>query len=290
MRKPHNFVRRRLLLGATALGVGFMLSRRVAGADFSRPIEIGLMPYMQTARLLETHQSLRRHIEATFKRPAVLSTAADFLSFQRRVLRGDFDLVLTGGNLAWQAWLDARMMPVAVAKKFVVVQIVVHKDSRITAVAGLRGKTVATVDPITTVAQTTVLLLRDGGLEAGRDVQLRHEKTPFNSAQAVVFDEAAAAGFPSISFHALTPDIRSKLRVIAESAPLPGVIFVSRMAPDIPSPEQFQAALFRYAQDTPEGRAYIKDLGHDGLLKPDFKRLKVLDSLVPEIRRLLANP
>jgi ABC-type phosphate/phosphonate transport system substrate-binding protein len=290
MRKPHDVVRRRLLLGATALGVGLMLSRRVASADFSRPIEIGLMPYMPTSRLIEAHQSLRRHIEETFKRQAVLSTAPDFQSFQRRVLRGDFDLVLSGGNLAWQAHLDAGMVPIAVSRKFVIVRIVVGKDSRITSIADLRGKTVATIDAFTTVAQITVRLLREGGLEVGRDVQLLHEKTPFNSAQAVVFGEAAAAGLPDISFRALTPEIRGGLRVIKESAPLPGVIFLSRQASDIPSPGQFQAALFRYAHETPAGRAYLKDLGHDGLVRPDFKRLKVLDSLVPEVRRMLAQP
>lgn len=290
MRKPHDFVRRRLLLGATALGVGLMLSRRVASADFSRPIEIGLMPYLPTTRLLEAHQSLRRHIEETFKRPAALSTAPDFLSFQRRVLRGDFDLVLTGPNIGWQAWLDAGMVPIAVSKRFVIIQIVVPKDSRITSVADLRGKTVATIDAFTTTSQITVRLLREAGLEVGRDVQLRHEKTPFSSVQAVVFGEAAAAGFHNVPFHTLNPEIRDGLRVIKESAPLPGVMFLSRRAPDIPSPEQFQAALFRYAQETPAGRAYIEDLGHDGLLRPDFKRLKVLDGLVPEVRRMLAQP
>lgn len=285
------FVRRRRMLIAAAL-LPLACAGLAAGESNKpgRPLEIGLMPYMPTARLFESHQSLRHHIETTFKRPAVLSTAPDFHTFQRRVLRGDFDLVLTGPNIGWQAYLDAGMVPIAVSKKFVVIQIVVAKDSGIKAIADLRGKAVATIGAITTTSQTTVQLLREGGLEADKDVQLRHEQTPFNSAQAVVLGEVAAAGFPNVSFQALTPDIRDRLRIIKESAPLPGVMFISRKAPDVPSPEQFQAALFSYANDTPEGRAYVRELGHEGLLKPDFTALKVLDSLVPAVRRILAKP
>ncbi len=248
------------------------------------------MPYMPTAQLLATHQALRRHIEEAFGRPARLSSAPDFRVFQTRVLRGDFDLVLTGPSIGWQAYLDAGMHPIAVSKKLVIVQIVVARDSPIKSVADLRGKTVATIDAITTTSQITVRLLHQAGLEAGRDVQLRHERTPFNSAQAVVLGEAAAAGFPNVSLQALTPEIRDRLRIIKESTPVPGVMFISRKAADIPSPEKFQEALFGFAQDTPEGRDYIKVLGHEGLLRPDFKFLGVLDDLVPEVRRIMAGP
>ncbi|MBU0753159.1 MAG: phosphate/phosphite/phosphonate ABC transporter substrate-binding protein [Gammaproteobacteria bacterium] len=283
------FNRRRMLL-ATSVALLLPLARGslAAAGGGGRVIEIGLMPYMPTARLFAVHESLRRYIEATFKRPAVLSTAPDFHTFQRRVLEGELDLALTGPNIGWQAHLDGPMTPVAVSRKLVVIQIMVARDGPIRSLADLRGKAVATIDAITTTSQTTVVMLREAGLEAGRDVQLRHEKTPFNSAQNVVLGETAAAGFPNVSLRTLPPEMQAKLRIIAESDPLPGVMFISRRAPGIPSPEQFQAALLGFA-DTPEGKIYIRDLDHAGLQKPDFKQLKILDRLIPEVRRAMAK-
>jgi len=282
--------RRRLLLGAAALCTGLTVARRAASADFARPLEVGLMPYLPTATLIAGHQPLRRFLEIHFRRPVALSTAPDFHSFQRRVVRGDFDLILTGPAIGWQAYLDAGFTPVAVSQKLVVVQLLVAKDGPIQSLEQLRGQTVATIDPMTFTAQTTVVMLREHGLTAGRDVQLRHEKVPFNSAQAVAIGEVAAAGFPSVSWPALTPEIRDRLRTIKVSAGYPGVMFMSRQAADIPSPMEFQAALLTFARDTKAGRAYVKEFDHGALLRPDLKALRALERFVPEVRRLLAQP
>jgi phosphonate transport system substrate-binding protein len=282
--------RRRLLLGGVALCAGWSVARRAASADFARPLEVGLMPYLPTATLINGHQPLRRFLEIHFRRPVALSTAPDFYSFQRRVVRGDFNLILTGPSIGWQAHLDAGFRPVAVSQKLVVVQILVAKDSPIQSLEQLRGQTVATIDPMTYTAQTTVIMLREHGLTAGRDVQLRHEKVPFNSAQAVALGEVAAAGFPNVSWPALTPEIRDKLRILKASAGYPGVMFMSREAADIPSPAEFQTALLTFARDTEAGRAFVKEFNHEGLLKPDLKALRTLERFVPEVRRLLAQP
>ncbi|MDO9244541.1 MAG: PhnD/SsuA/transferrin family substrate-binding protein, partial [Rhodocyclaceae bacterium] len=185
---------------------------------------------------------------------------------------------------------DAGFTPVVVSQKLVAVQLLVAKDGPIQSLEQLRGQTVATIDPMTYTAQTTVIMLREHGLTAGRDVQLRHEKVPFNSVQAVVMGEAAAAGIPNFSWPALTPEIRDKLRILKASVGYPGAMFMSRQAPDIPSPAEFQVALLTFARDTEAGRAFVKEFNHDALLKPDLKALRTLERFVPEVRRLLAQP
>ncbi len=282
--------RRRLLLGGVALCAGLAVARRAASADFARPLEVGLLPYLPTAALIAGHQPLRRFLEIHFRRPVVLSTAPDFYSFQRRVVRGDFDLILTGPAIGWQAHLDAGFTPLAVSQKLVVVQILVARDGPIQSVGQLRGQTVATIDPMTFTAQTTVLMLREHGLTAGQDVQLLYEKVPFNSVQAVALGEVAAAGIPNFSWPALPSELRDKLRILKVSAGYPGAMFMSRQAADIPSPAEFQAALLSFARDTEAGRAFVKEFNHDALLKPDLKALRTLERFVPEVRRLLAQP
>lgn len=290
MRQPHDPVRRRLLLGAAVLCAGPMLARRAASADFSPPIEMGILPYLPTASLLAGHQSLRRHFEETFKRPVALSTAPDFRSFQQRVLQGDFDFIIIGPGPGWQAHVDRKHQVIAVSRRRVSVYFLVPHDSPIKSIADLRGKTLATIDPLTVTAQTTMMVLREHKLRPDTDLKIRHEKTPFNCAQAVALGTVAAASFPNVAYQSLPAEIRGEIKIIHESDSMPGVLFMVRPAPNMPAPEAFQAALFRFADKTEAGRAFIKELNHDGLAKPDPEALRVLDRFLPETRRIMAQP
>jgi phosphonate transport system substrate-binding protein len=284
--------RRRLLLGTAALGSGAVLPRLAAGADHSggaRPLEIGILPYMPTATLIAGHQALRRYLEERFKRPVALSTAPDFRSFQHRVLAGEFDVAIIGPGPGWQAHLDRGHQVIAVSKRMVRIYILVAKGSPIKNLADLRGTTLATIDPLTVTSQTTMAVLRDSQLQPGTDIQVRHEKTPFNAARALALGEVAAAGFPNVAYPNLPTDIRDKLRILVETDGMPGVLFMARPAPDVPTPEEFQAALFRFVE-TAEGKAYVKEFNHDGLIRPDPNVLRTLDRFVPETRRLMAGP
>lgn len=282
---PPNGSRRRLLLGAAALALAGRAAV-AAGARAPRPIEFGLIPYLPTATLIARHQPLRRHLEEALGRPVVLSTAPDFQTFQRRVLDGDFDFIITGPGPGWQAHVDRGQQVVAVSQRMVRIHFLVAADSPVRDFAGLRGKTLATIDPLTITAQTTIATLQEHSLRPGIDIHVRHEKTPFNCAQAVILGEIAAAGLTSAVYANLPADMREKLRVFHESEGFPGMLFMVRPAPDMPRPEEFQAALLRFA-DSAAGRAFLKDLNHDGLLRPDAKALRSLDRFLPETRRVM---
>lgn len=293
MHPPHDAIRRRLLLAATLAVAGAATHRLAAAADaakgLARPIEIGILPYMPTAALLAGHQGLRSHFEEAFKRPAAVSTAPDFHSFQHRVVAGDFDFIIIGPGPGWQAHLDHKYPVVAVSRRMVSIYILVGKGAPLRTLADLRGRTLATIDPMTVTSQTTMLLLREHKLQPGTDVRIRHEKSPFNAAQALALGEVDAAGFPNVAYPSLPHELTDKLRILHESAGMPGVLFMVRPAPDMPSAEAFQAALFGFGE-TEAGRKYLREFNHDALLKPDPKALRTLDRFVPEIRRLLSTP
>lgn len=289
MHTPHDAVRRRLLFAMAGVATTRFAAAADATAGQARPIEIGILPYMPTAALLTGHQGLRSHFEQTFKRPVAISTAPDFHSFQHRVLAGDFDFIIIGPGPGWQAHLDRKYPVVAVSKRMVSIYFLVPKDSPIQRITDLRGRALSTIDPLTVTSQTTMVHLREHKLQPGVDVKIRHEKTPFNAAQAVALGEVDAASFPNVAYPNLPAEIRVKLRIFHESEGMPGVLFLVRPAPDTPSAEDFQAALFRFA-DTAAGQTYLKEFNHDALLKPDLKALRALDRFVPETRRLMSLP
>jgi len=284
--------RRHLLLGAAGLLAGVVVVPHASGADAGAKvtaIEVGILPYLPTATLIGGHEALRHHLEDTFKRPVAVSTAPDFRSFQRRVLDGEFDFTIIGPGPGRQAQLDRDHQVVAMSKQLVRVFILVRKDSRINAMTELRGQTLATIDPLTVTAQMTAAMLRDHGLTPGIDVSIRYDKVPFNTVQSLVLGEVAAASFPNVSYAKLPAEIRDKVRVLRQSEDIPGMLFMVRPAADMPTPEEFQATLFRFAE-TDAGRTYLQAFGHEGLIKPDPAALRALDRFVPETRRLLAAP
>lgn len=287
--------RRRLLLGGAVLCVAPLLPRRAAGApqeiaDAHRPIEIGIRPSLPTAVLLGGHQSLRRHFEKTFKRRVALSTRPDFRSFQQSVLKGDFDFIIIGPGPGWQAHLDRGYPILAVARQPVRVYLLVAKEGPIKSVTDLRGETVATIGPLTVSAQEVAAILREHNLQPGVDVRISHQKNPFNVAQLVAQGEVAAAGFPNITYPTLPAEIRDKLRILHVADGIPGIFFMVRPARDMPSPEEFQTALFAFADETEAGRSFIKENHHGGLLRPDLNALRVLDRFLPEIRQAVSGP
>jgi phosphonate transport system substrate-binding protein len=286
-----NQARRRLLVAGLGFATGVIATRRAFGGTQAsqRPIEVGLLPYLPTARLLASHEPLRLFFEQKFKRPVVLSTAPDFKRFQQRVLAGDFDVYLIGPGPGWQAHVDREHEVLAVSKRPLRIMIVAGHDGPVRSVGDLRGCSVAVIDPLTVTSQTTVAMLRQSGLEPGRDVRVKFEKIPFNAVQAVALGELEAAGVPDLIYPSFPADLRKKLKVVARSEELPGVLFMAGSSPDAPQAREFQSALLSFAESD-AGRTFVRELNHDGLAKPNMDSLRFLDRFVPETRRVVLEP
>lgn len=250
-----------------------------------RPLQIGVMPYLSTAKLIAGHQPLRLYIEKTFGRAAELSTAADFPTFQKRTLAGDYDLVLTGPPLAWAAYQTGAVIPVAVAAKPLKLFVAVARNSPLHAVADLRGKRIGVLPSPSFAPAILADILKSGGLKAGTDVTLQFDSTPYNSVLATTLGELDAVAYPSVSLPSLPADLLAQVRTIHTSADFPAVVFCSRRAPDLPTPEAMQAALLAFARETPEGRRFVVEFGHDGLQPADLAAMKMLDRFLPHADR-----
>lgn len=273
------------VLRLVLFSAGFALCAGAVGAaEPQRPIEIGVMPYLSTAKLIAGHQPLRRYIEETYRRPAVLSTAPDFPTFHQRTLAGQYDLVITGPPLAWEAQKAGKTAIIAVADRALRIITVVAKDSPIRSIAQLRGKVAGVLPPPSFAPAIFADVLSEHGLKAGVDVELHYDKTPYNSVKAAAMGDIAAAAYPTVSLPSLPKDLLEQVRTIHVSPEFPAVTFSVRRAPDLPPPEDFQAVLLRFVRDTEEGRGFVREFGHDGLSAPDMKALRILDRFLPEAR------
>lgn len=269
---------RRRLLG---LAVAAVASPRVVLA--APPVlQIGVMPYLPTNRLIAGHQTLRRFLESRLGRAAAVSTAPDFPRFQQRTLAGEYDLVVTGPPLAWAAYRAGVVVPVAVATRPLRIYVVVAKNSSVRSLADLRGKTVGILPPPSFAPAIFADMLRAHDLKAGGDVTLSYDSTPYNSVLAATLGEIDAAAYPNVSLPSLPAELLDRVRPVEVSAAFPAAVFCVRRTPDLPPPEAMQDMLLHFANKTPEGAEFVRDMSHEGLRAADLQAMKALDRFLPD--------
>lgn len=284
--RRRHFIFASLGLAGTALANGIFAA---ATPGLRRPLEFGLAPYLPTGRLLTVFEPLRAHFATVFQRSVAMSTAPDFKSFQHRALDGAFDIYLIGPGPGWQSYRDRQHLIVAAVKARLQIYLLVARGGPVRKIANLRGRTLATIDPLTVTAQVATSVLRDNGLQPGQDVMLRTERTPFDAAQAVALGEAAAAACPDVAWPSLPAELQEKLHILYRSEPMPNGLLMLRPGADVPSLETIRQALFAFTA-SPAGETFAQASALVGFVLPDLEALAQLERFLPEIRRVMSQP
>lgn len=247
------------------------------------PFELGIIPYLPTARLIAAYQPLRSHLENSLGRKVVLSTAPDFPAFLDRSLRREYDLIVLGSGLGRQAEREAGYRPLLATKRNIRALIVVRRDAPLAKPKDLAGKRVAMIDPMTGLAQLGRETLRQAGLVAGRDYAVVSVKSPSNALHAVLHGEADAGVTTINLIPQLDEDMKGRLRVIAESRDIPGLLFMLRPDAGIGA-ETLRNTLLEFAHSE-AGARFVDELAIDGLRVPSAQEMKALDGFLPELRK-----
>jgi ABC-type phosphate/phosphonate transport system substrate-binding protein len=254
-----------------------------ARAADRKPLELGVIPYLPTEKLIAAYQPLRNHLEEKLRRKVVLSTAPDFTKFLERSLRREYDLIVIGSGLGRQAELEAGYNPLVATRRNIKALIVVRHESPYAGPKDLAGKRVATIDPMTGLTQLGQDIFRRAGMLSGRDYVLVTVKSPSNAIHTLLHDDAEAAVTSALQYPQVEENIRSRLRVIAESREIPGLLFMLRPGSVIGA-NSLRDTLLAFARSD-AGKQFIDELAIDGLRVPTSKELKALDDILPELRK-----
>jgi phosphonate transport system substrate-binding protein len=241
---------------------------------------VGVAPHTSTRIILEMYQPLRLHLEKSLQMPVEVITAPDFTEYARRALAQKYDLAVTTGHQARMLETDARYIPLLTYKaEFKSVALVSAKGG-INKAADLRGKNVLGLSPTSLVTQWGEHWLADNGL---RGISLQYVSASDSVAQLLISGDAAAGFMSLANFKTLKPDVRAQLRVLAESPPMAGRVYVlnSRRAAQ---KKQIDAALWEFAA-TPEGKRYFEKYNVEGYRKLKPGELKSMDRYAAEVRK-----
>jgi phosphonate transport system substrate-binding protein len=258
---------------------------QAATATGPRPFELGIVPYLPTTTLVTAYQPLRAHLEEKLQRPVVLTTAPDFITFLERCLRKEYDAIVLGPGLGRFLQTEAGYLPVVVTRRNIKALVIVERHAPYTGLKDLSGKRVALLDPMLALSQLGKEIFRLNGLQPERDLQFHVVKSPSNAVHAVLQGEVDAGVTTANLIPQLEDDLRLRLRILAESREIPGLMFML-LPGGSNRVRQVQDILLQF-ENSVAGQQFFEVLALEGLRVPGERELKAMDGFQSDIRKRL---
>lgn len=272
---------------AAALAASAVLPLRAQSA--ATPLRFGVVPYLPARRLAVLFEPVRAFFERQLQTPVQFHLAPDYAAHLDMLRRRDYDLTADALIFSRIAQRQFGYLPLARTQAPLQPVLVTRRSGApIADLNALRGQTVAVSDGLATLTVIGTRFLRDNGLRPGTDVQVRIAGSHANAMQLVLLGQAQAAVVSLTALRQVDPAVAAQLQVMRElPTALSAVVYLlsPRLAHLTPT---LAPALLQFANQQPVGRAFVQELGHQGLL-PVGPELAQVDPLVVELYRLLAQ-
>lgn len=247
-------------------------------------LRIGVAPHSSARVILQMYQPLRDYLAQRLGQPVEVITAPDFTEFARRALAGAYDIAITTGHQAYLLQSDARFLPLMTYLADFKALMVVAADSNYRQPADLAGTSVMGLSLSSLVTLWGTHWLHRNNV---RNVQLRYVSASDSAVHQVLSGEASAATVSLANFQNLKPEVRARLRVLAESLPLAGRVYM--LTPRLASRRsEILDALSGFAA-TPEARAYFERHRLGGYRPIGDRELLEMAPYANEVRQALKD-
>ena len=275
-------MRRIFLSLCSLLACSLAIAAPVATDKNSATFRIGIAPHTSARIIVQMYQPLRGYLEKALGKPVTIVTAADFTEFARRGLQQEYDLAVTTGHQARLFESDAGYLPLLTYKADFKAVVLVDKKSRVQKPADLAGSTVIGLSPssLVTIWGQHWLLRNNIG-----NVQMRYVSASDSAVQLVLNGEGSAGMTSLANYQNLKPEVRDKLRILDESLPLAGRVYVLNKR-NAALKDKVTAALWAFAE-TPEAAEYFAKYNLDGYRKLEPRELLGMEPYAGEVRKAL---
>ncbi|MEI7429742.1 MAG: phosphate/phosphite/phosphonate ABC transporter substrate-binding protein [Betaproteobacteria bacterium] len=251
-------------------------------AESSGPFRIGIAPHTSARVIVEMYQPLRLFLEKSLDRPVEIVTASDFTEFARRGLQQQYDLAVTTGHQARLFETDAGYSPLLTYQTEFRAVILVGANSRYKEPKDLSNTTVIGLSPSSLVTIWGQHWLHRNEVT---DFTIRYVSASDSVAQLVI-NSSGSAGMTSLAnYENLQPAVRDKLRILSESLPLAGRVYLLNKR-HAAVKDKINSALWAFAE-TPEAQQYFKKYKLDGYRKLGARELVEMTPYANEVRQAL---
>lgn len=252
------------------------------------PLVLGVFPHLTPRQIIETYHPLADMLEARMGRRVAVFSAPDFRTFVERTRRGEYDLVLTAPHLAWLAQQAPGYRPLLKYARPPRGLLVVRADSQFDRPFALQGRTIATSDASALAVLAIQAQLAGHGLKRGIDYQTVEAGTHLNAVMQVVNGRADAAILGSHPYRLMPPDLRQPLRVIAETPPLSGLMFLVHPRMRDPEVQAIRKALLDFGA-SPAGQTFMQRGGYGGLAATDGSELHAFRDYALQVQEMMGT-
>lgn len=254
------------------------------GASAEEPLVFGFLPILSPQKLVARFGPLTDYLAEQLHRQVRLETAGDYAEFVRRTRQQRYDILFTAPHFYYIAQRQAgyRVL-VRVDAPSLPAVIVVRKDSNIKSLEDLRGKKLATADPLALGTALVKAHLSTHGIDPDKDLTLVMTPTHNASLLSTYKRVTDAASLMLPPYKRAKPEVKRNMRIIAQTAGTPHMpISVS------PSVSAKDAAIIENAllnlKSSDEGRALLKHLSWPGFVKTNPSEYDQLEWAAKQIK------
>jgi len=210
-----------------------------------KPLRLGLLPFLTPSVLIKKFHPMIEYLETTQERPVIVTSAPDFETYISRIEQGKYDLFLAAPHISAYTEQHYNSKRLAGFKRQSKGYFVVHKDSNIYSIKQLKNRTLAMPDPLAIISLLGEWTLVENSLRLDHDV-IRHYTTHDNALLLVANGRQDAAVVGVSSFDHASNRIKSKLRVLTETAVVPHMMFHSRADLTEPEYQKLKDAMLKF--------------------------------------------
>lgn len=238
-----------------------------ASANQEKPLIFGFLPVISAQRLVARFGPLADYLAKKLHRAVHFETAVDYAEFMRRTYKRRYDILFTAPHFYYLAQRKAgyRVL-VRVALPTMPAVIVARSDSSIKTLNDLRGKRLATTDPLALGTALVKAYLVKHGINPDKDLTLVTTPTHIASLVSTYKGVTDAASLMKIPFSRARKDIKDHMRIIAQTDGTPHMPISVSPSVSVKDAAIIQNALINL-RSSEEGRALLKHLSWPGLVK-----------------------
>lgn len=265
--------------------VGFFLALAlglpVAGgaAENATAFRIGIAPHTSARVIVEMYQPLRLYLEKSLGLPVEIVTASDFTEFAKRGIQQQYDLAVTTGHQARLFETDANYLPLLTYRMDFKAVVLVAANAPYQEAKDLANTTVIGLSPSSLVTIWGQHWLHRNSVSG---ITMRYVSASDSVAQLVINGEGSAGMTSLANLQNLQPATRDRLRILSESQPLAGRVYLLNKR-QTHLKDKINAALWAFAE-TPEAQQYFNKYKLGGYRKLEAYELVEMTPYANEVR------
>ncbi|VAW80324.1 hypothetical protein MNBD_GAMMA15-1380 [hydrothermal vent metagenome] len=244
----------------------------------------GFLPIVSPERLVKRFAPLTEYLSQQLGTEIRMETAPDFATFIQRTHGQRYDILFTAPHLYYLAHKQSGYRAVVrVDRPGMQAIIVAPRTQNIATIEDLRGRSLATTDPL---ALTTVLVrahLEEAGINPDKDLTL--VSTPSHNASLLsAYQEVTnAAALIMPLYLRASPEIRESMVIVAKTRMVPHMPISVSPGVDDAMAERISQALIAL-RESPKGRSLLTHLAWPGFAPAREDEYTSLDWITEQLK------